>query len=55
MSWFRKSQPADTRLPLQEALVASAWGFTEDGWSRLDNAGRTYCRTNYTKAPRYVK
>jgi len=46
--------PAPSRLDAPDALVASAWGFTEAQWFALPDAERSDRRANFTKAPRYT-
>ena len=55
--WFRRQRPAppvDTRLPLSEALTASAWGISEHEWRRLPETARQHARANITKAPHFT-
>jgi hypothetical protein len=47
--------PAPSRLDAPDALVASAWGFTEAEWLALNDQQRSDRRATYTKAPRYVR
>ena len=54
---FRRTRPTPPpqRLDPHEALVASAWNHTEQSWRALTAQERANKRTNYTKAPRYIK
>lgn len=55
--FFRRQRPApaDNRLPLAEALVASAWDIDEHEWRRLPDRARQHARDNITHAPRYTR
>jgi len=46
--------PTPSRLDAPDALVASAWGFTEAEWFDLTDHERSDRRATYTKAPRYT-
>jgi len=47
--------PSPSRLDAPDALVASAWGFTEAQWRALTDPQRTHYRATYTKASRYAR
>jgi hypothetical protein len=54
--FFRRQRPAPPppRLTPDEAITASAWGYTEQGWLNLTPQDRAKARTDLTKAPRFT-
>lgn len=52
--WRRPAPPVDNRLPLSEALTASAWGISEHEWRRLPEQARAHARANIVHAPHFT-
>ena len=55
LRFFRRRRPAPApfRLPVSEALAASAHGFTEAGWLNLTDQKRAHYRATITTADRF--
>jgi len=56
IGWFRRRRPqhrAESRPPIGEVLVMSAWGLDEDQWRALTEPERAERRLNITSAPRF--
>lgn len=57
LRFFRRQRPVtpeDNRLPLPDALTASAWGISDHEWRRLTDKDRQHARDNITHARRHT-